>query len=35
MLNYLLFCFYAYFLVFLGLHPWHVEVPSLGVKMEL
>ena len=24
------FCF-----VFLGLHPWHVEVPRLGVKSEL
>ena len=21
--------------VFLGLHPWHMEVPRLGVKLEL
>ena len=21
--------------LFLGLHPWHIEVPSLGVEMEL
>ena len=20
---------------FLGLHPWHMEVPRLGVKLEL
>ena len=24
-----------FFLVFLGLHPWHVDVPRLGVKSEL
>ena len=23
------------FLVFLGLHPWHMEIPRLGVKSEL
>ena len=23
------------FFVFLGLHPWHMEVPRLGVEMEL
>ena len=26
--------FLAFFL-FLGLHPWHMEVPRLGVKLEL
>ena len=25
------FCFF----VFLGLHPWHMEVPRLGVQSEL
>ena len=24
-----------YFFVFLRLHPWHMEVPRLGVKLEL
>ena len=24
-----------YFFVFLGLHPWHMEVPRLGVYSEL
>ena len=24
-----------FFFVFLGLHPWHMEVPRLGVKLEL
>ena len=24
-----------YLSIFLGLHPWHVEVPRLGVKSEL
>ena len=24
-----------FFFVFLGLHPWHIEVPRLGVKSEL
>ena len=23
------------FLVFLGLHPWHMEFPRLGVESEL
>ena len=23
------------FFFFLGLHPWHMEVPRLGVKLEL
>ena len=28
---------YIFFLggVFLGLHPWHMEVPRLGLKLEL
>ena len=25
----------TFFLAFLGLHPWHMEVPKLGVKLEL
>ena len=33
------FCFYLFFLcvsfVFLGLHPWHMEIPRLGVLWEL
>ena len=24
-----------YLLIFLGPHPWHIEVPRLGVKLEL
>ena len=24
-----------FFSVFLGLHPWHMEVPKLGVESEL
>ena len=24
-----------FFVCFLGLHPWHMEVPRLGVKLEL
>ena len=28
------FLFYFVF-VFLGTHPWHMEVPRLGVKLEL
>ena len=27
----LLFCFLFFFFVFLGPHPWHMEVPRLGV----
>ena len=30
-----LFLFFAGFLVFLGPHPQHVEVPTLGVEPEL
>ena len=29
------FCFFFSFLFFLGPHPWHMEVPRLGVKSEL
>jgi len=31
---YLFFIILFYF-VFLGLHPWHTEVPRLGVELEL
>ena len=31
----LLFYFLFSFLLFLGLQPWHMEVPRLGVKSEL
>ena len=31
----LLFYLYFYFLVFLGPHWWHMEVPRLGVESEL
>ena len=27
--------FFFFFLAFLGLYPWHMEVPRLGVKPEL
>ena len=27
--------FFFFFLVLLGLHLWHMEVPRLGVKLEL
>ena len=27
--------FFFFFLVFLGLHPWPMEAPRLGVKLEL
>ena len=30
-----LYCNFFFFFVFLGLHPWHMEVPRLGVKLEL
>ena len=30
-----LFLFICYFLVFLGPHPWQMEVPRLGVKWKL
>ena len=29
------FFFFFFFLVFLGPHPWHMEVPGLGVQSEL
>ena len=33
------FCFFLFFVFlffcFLGLHPWHMEVPRLGVELEL
>ena len=30
------FCFsFSFFFFFLGPHPWHMEVPRLGVKSEL
>ena len=28
-------CFYVFCFVFLGPHPWHLEVPRLGVELEL
>ena len=28
-------CFIFYFLIILGPHPWHMEVPRLGVTLEL
>ena len=31
----IIFLFFFFFLVFLGLRPWHMEVPSLGVESEL
>ena len=27
--------FFFFFFFFLGPHPWHMEVPSLGVQLEL
>ena len=30
-----LFYFFFLFFVFLGLHPWHMEVPTLVAKLEL
>ena len=27
--------YFFFFFVFLGLHPWHMEVPRLGAKLEL
>ena len=27
--------FFFFFFVFLGLHPWHMEVSRLGVQSEL
>ena len=33
----ILFYFFFFFglFVFLGLHPWHMEVPRLGVQLEV
>jgi len=31
----ILYYYYHYYFVFLGLHPWHTEVPRLGVTTEL
>ena len=28
-------CYSPFVYLFLGLHPWHMEVPRLGVKLEL
>ena len=33
--SYLLQVFFFFWLVFLGLHLWHVAVPNLGVESEL
>ena len=30
----LIFSFFSFFFGFLGLHPWHMEVPSLEVESE-
>ena len=27
--------FFFFFLVYIGLHPWHIPVPRLGIKLEL
>ena len=27
--------FFSFFFVFLGPHPWHMEVPRLGIELEL
>ena len=27
--------FFFFFLFFLGLHPWHMEIPRLGVESEV
>ena len=29
------FFFFFFFFVFLGLHPWHMEVPRVRVELEL
>ena len=34
-LLYFIFLIFFYFFAFLGSHPWHMEVPSLGVESEL
>ena len=33
--NLVLFYLFIYIFVFLGLHPWHLEVLGLGVESEL
>ena len=30
-----LYIFYFFFFFFLGLHPWHIEVPRIGVELKL
>ena len=30
-----LYCHLFIYLVFLGPHPWHIEVPRLGIESEL
>ena len=30
-----IFGFLGFFLSFLGPHPWHMEIPGLGVELEL
>ena len=27
--------YFIYLFIFLGLHPWHMEVPRLGIELEL
>ena len=29
------FLLFQYFFIFLGLNPWHMEFPRVGVKLEL
>ena len=31
----LFFIFYFFFFCFVGVHPWHMKVPRLGVELEL
>ena len=31
----ILLCFILFYLVFLGPYLWHMEIPRLGVKLEL
>jgi len=33
--NFTIFCVCVCVCVFLGPHPWHMEVPRLGVQLEL
>ena len=32
---FIFYFFFAFFCLFSGLHPWHMEVPRLGVQLEL